>query len=75
MMKNWRIIARRDWMNDYCRNATRNDEWQSVPFGYGQTGKPFGITFWGQAFIEPMLIEYTYAFGQKVKRRRKPKTI
>ncbi|MGB6408484.1 MAG: hypothetical protein WBF39_13485 [Planococcus donghaensis] len=44
----------------------------TVPFGYEQTGQPFGITFSGQAFTEPMLIEYAYAFEQKAKGRRKP---
>lgn len=44
----------------------------TVPFGYGQTGEPFGVTFAGQAFSEPILIEYAYAFEQKVKGRRKP---
>ncbi|ANU23998.1 amidase family protein [Planococcus donghaensis] len=45
----------------------------TVPYGFGPiTGKPFGITFSGQAFTEPTLIEYAYAFEQKVKGRRKP---
>ncbi len=44
----------------------------TVPFGYNQTGEPFGVTFAGQAFSEPTLIEYAYAFEQKVKGRRKP---
>lgn len=44
----------------------------TVPFGYGQTGEPFGVTFAGQAFSEPDLIEYAYAFEQQAKGRRKP---
>ncbi len=44
----------------------------TVPFGYSKSGEPFGITFAGQAFSEPALIEYAYAFEQAVKGRRKP---
>lgn len=44
----------------------------TVPFGLSPTGEPFGVTFAGQAFSEPVLIEYAYAFEQAVKGRRKP---
>lgn len=44
----------------------------TVPFGYSESKEPFGITFAGQAFSEPVLIEYAYAFEQAVKGRRKP---
>lgn len=44
----------------------------TVPFGYSDSREPFGITFAGQAFTEPVLIEYAYAFEQAVKGRRKP---
>lgn len=44
----------------------------TVPFGFSEKGEPFGITFAGQAFTEPVLIEYAYAFEQAVKGRRKP---
>lgn len=44
----------------------------TVPFGYSKSKEPFGITFAGQAFSEPALIEYAYAFEQAVKGRRKP---
>lgn len=44
----------------------------TVPFGWSGSGEPFGITFAGQAFSEPALIEYAYAFEQAVNGRRKP---
>lgn len=44
----------------------------TVPFGYSRSREPFGLTFAGQAFTEPQLIEYAYAFEQAVKGRRKP---
>ena len=44
----------------------------TVPFGFSPSGEPFGITFGGQAFSEPTLIEYAYAFEQAVNGRRKP---
>lgn len=44
----------------------------TVPFGYCEKGEPFGLTFAGQAFSEPALIEYAYAFEQAVNGRRKP---
>ena len=44
----------------------------TVPFGFSPSGEPFGITFAGQAFSEPTLIEYAYAFEQAVNGRRKP---
>lgn len=44
----------------------------TVPFDFGESGEPFGVTFSGQAFSEPVLIEYAYAFEQAAKGRRKP---
>ena len=44
----------------------------TVPFGFSKTNEPFGMTFTAQAFSEPKLIEYAYAFEQAVKGRRKP---
>lgn len=44
----------------------------TVPYGFSETNEPFGITFTGQAFSEPKLIEYAYSFEQAVKGRRKP---
>ncbi|WP_342455305.1 hypothetical protein [Planococcus sp. A6] len=37
-----------------------------------ESGEPFGITFTGQAFDEPKLIEYAYAFEQATVGRRRP---
>ncbi|RNF38430.1 amidase family protein [Planococcus salinus] len=44
----------------------------TVPYDFSETNEPFGITFSGQAFGEPKLIEYAYAFEQATKGRRKP---
>jgi len=43
-----------------------------VPAGFSQAGEPFGLTFSGRAWSEPMLISLGYAFEQKVRARRKP---
>lgn len=45
----------------------------TVPFSFTRAGEPFNITFTGQAFSEPQLIECAYAFEQAVQGRRKPK--
>ncbi|MBU9674862.1 amidase [Planococcus sp. CP5-4] len=45
----------------------------TVPSGLTALGEPFGITFAGQAFDEPKLIEYAYAFEQATAGRRRPK--
>lgn len=44
----------------------------TVPAGFSQEGEPFGLTFSGRAWSEPMLISLGYAFEQKVRARRKP---
>ncbi|MGB3260978.1 amidase family protein [Paenisporosarcina sp.] len=44
----------------------------TVPAGFSKAGEPFGITFSGRAWSEPMLITMAYAFEQKVNARRKP---
>lgn len=43
-----------------------------VPAGYDKTGMPFGVTFVGRAFSEPLLIKAAYAFEQCTKARRAP---
>ena len=44
----------------------------TVPAGFSEAGEPFGITFSGRAWSEPLLISLGYAFEQKTKARRKP---
>lgn len=44
----------------------------TVPAGFGTDGLPVGIGFFGQAFTEPQLIKFAYAFEQKTKARRAP---
>ncbi|WP_088008238.1 amidase family protein [Indiicoccus explosivorum] len=44
----------------------------TVPAAFTEEGEPFGITFTGQSFAEPQLIEYAFAFEQFVRARRKP---
>ena len=44
----------------------------AVPFGAGEEGEPFGITFYGRAFAEPDLIGYAFAFEQRVRGRIRP---
>ncbi|ANU18820.1 amidase [Planococcus plakortidis] len=44
----------------------------TVPYGLTESGEPFGITFAGQAFDEPKLIEYAYAFEQATAGRSQP---
>lgn len=43
----------------------------SVPAGY-TFGLPIGVTFMGQAYSEPKLISFAYAFEQATKARRAP---
>lgn len=43
----------------------------SVPAGH-TFGLPIGVTFMGQAYSEPQLIGYAYAFEQATKARRAP---
>jgi amidase len=44
----------------------------TVPAGFIKE-LPIGISFFGPAFSEPILIEIAYAFEQITKARRKPK--
>ncbi|WKA55801.1 amidase family protein [Planococcus shixiaomingii] len=44
----------------------------AVPYRISETGEPFGIMFTAQAFSDPQLIEYAYAFEQATKGRTKP---
>ncbi|HTK25581.1 MAG TPA: amidase [Pyrinomonadaceae bacterium] len=44
----------------------------TVPAGYVQ-GLPAGISFFGRAFSEPVLIKIAYAFEQATKARKTPK--
>lgn len=44
----------------------------TVPFGFEEENGPFGVTFVGQNFSEPMLIEYAYAFEKATTGRVKP---
>ncbi|QWU17096.1 amidase [Paenibacillus sophorae] len=43
-----------------------------VPAGYTPDGEPFGVTFAGMAFTEPVLIRLAYAFERHSKARRPP---
>jgi len=43
-----------------------------VPGGYGDDNMPFGITFVGRPFSEPLLIKAAYAFEQATKARKAP---
>jgi amidase len=44
----------------------------AVPAGYSPNGRPFGVTFSGTAFSEPILIRIAYSFEQTTKLRIKP---
>jgi amidase len=44
----------------------------TVPAGFAD-GLPIGVSFFGQAFSEPQLIKFAYAFEQKTKMRQTPK--
>ncbi|WP_127585226.1 amidase family protein [Paenibacillus koleovorans] len=43
-----------------------------VPAGFRKDGMPFGVSFAGPAYSEPMLLRLAYAFEQKTKARRAP---
>ena len=42
----------------------------TVPMGYDEEGKPFGLTFIGEPFSEDELLGMGYAFEKRTKRRR-----
>lgn len=44
----------------------------TVPAGF-ITELPIGVSFWGRAFSEPVLLEIAYAFEQATQARKKPK--
>ena len=44
----------------------------TVPAGYSSDRMPFGMTFVGRPFSEPLLIGAAYAFEQATKARRAP---
>ncbi|MEH7884299.1 amidase family protein [Bacillus sp. JJ1609] len=45
----------------------------TVPAGYMENGRPFGITFASTAFSEGTLIKLAYAYEQATKHRKPPK--
>lgn len=47
----------------------------AVPAGFQKNGRPFGITFAGKAFSEPILIRIAYAFEQQTKHRKMPNLV
>ena len=47
----------------------------SVPMGYTRGGRlPAGITFFGRAWSEPVLIRLAYAYEQATRHRRPPES-
>ena len=44
----------------------------SLPAGYTEAGRPFGVTFTAGAYSEPLLIRVAYAFEQVTKVRKPP---
>ncbi|MBT2758383.1 amidase [Mesobacillus foraminis] len=44
----------------------------TVPAGYTSDGEPFGLTFTGTAYSEPILVRLAYAFEQATKVRKPP---
>lgn len=47
----------------------------TVPVSQTSVGEPFGITFTGNAFSEPSLLAYAYAFEQQTHARKKLKPV
>lgn len=45
----------------------------TVPAGYTNAGQPLGVTFTGQAYSEPSLLKFAYAFEQATQHRIAPK--
>jgi Asp-tRNA(Asn)/Glu-tRNA(Gln) amidotransferase A subunit family amidase len=46
----------------------------SVPAGFTSDGLPIGITFFGRAYSEPLLLKFAYAYEQATHHREPPKT-
>ncbi|MFS0637982.1 amidase family protein [Mesobacillus foraminis] len=44
----------------------------TVPAGYTSDGEPFGLTFTGTVYSEPILVRLAYAFEQATKVRKPP---
>ncbi|WP_238392650.1 amidase family protein [Paenibacillus antri] len=44
----------------------------TVPAGYHDSGKPFGLTWTSGAFTEPKLLSFAYAYEQATKHRKSP---
>jgi amidase len=44
----------------------------TVPAGYRESGKPFGLTFTNRAFAEPTLFKLAYAYERATLHRRNP---
>ncbi|QQK74958.1 amidase [Salicibibacter cibarius] len=44
----------------------------AIPAGYHENGRPFGITFTGQAFSEETLFQIAFAYEQATMHRKKP---
>jgi len=44
----------------------------NVPMGYTRGGLPIGITFFGRAWSEPLLIRLAYAYEQSTRHRHPP---
>jgi Asp-tRNA(Asn)/Glu-tRNA(Gln) amidotransferase A subunit family amidase len=46
----------------------------TVPAGFTSDGLPSGITFFGRAYSEPLLLKFAYAYEQATHHRRPPET-
>ena len=46
----------------------------TVPAGFTSDGLPTGITFFGRAYSEPLLLKFAYAYEQATHHRLPPKT-
>ena len=70
-----------DWVNGDCGSnyisscsisAVAGYPHMTVPAGFIHE-LPIGVSFFGRAWSEPLLIKYAYAFEQATKARRMPK--
>ncbi|MDH5551009.1 MAG: amidase family protein, partial [Gemmatimonadota bacterium] len=46
----------------------------TVPMGYVRHGLPVGLQLFGDAWSEPTLIRFAYAYEQRTRHRRPPPT-